>query len=275
MRFVDQPPRADHLDQRAALHRADERRAAPRQRALVSGTPGSRYRDGRRSVTGSRTRRPARHSSTRSRASEPTTVTTIAADPGGTRCGGHAGAGLVDRRGDRRPTLSETPLVGRRGVGAQHALHDRERLVVFRKPAAFVDARAALPRGEFLERDAQRRAPRALPGARPRAAHRRRRSRRPRQRPAHAAAAAPRPGARRRTRSAATIESEPREVRNEADRTAAPASRPMAGMAATVRTRSRGCKFGAATQHEDAKVTKQARSSLPDRLRGLRVFVPS
>ena len=40
-----------------------------------SGTPGSRYLDGRRSCTGIRTRRPARQSPMRSAASEPTTVT--------------------------------------------------------------------------------------------------------------------------------------------------------------------------------------------------------
>ena len=174
----------DDLDERAALDRADERRPAPRQRALVvrhAGIEIARRAGG--AATGMRTRRPARHS--------PICVGAERADDGdedaarGTlacsgRSGGLGGSGAGRRADDiaSTATLSETPAASERRVGAQHALDDRERFVVFGQPATVERRPRARSRARAASNaSAQRRPPRALPCDRRPAARRRRRIR--------------------------------------------------------------------------------------------------
>ena len=270
----------EHLDERAALHRADQRRPAPRQRALVVGharieiarRPAQlrRHADaaaGAPLVDARRRQRPDDGDERR----RPCTGVPLAA--------GRCRSAFLPRRSDsdRRSTtstLSETPIAPSDGVRAQHALDASRTLRRLRAAAA----RRAPP-----ARAARARAPRtrAAAAAATRAATRRRASsappaknaeRRPRRRASSGRArprtqhAPPRRGeirTSRRERNGRSGQEETERQRRRADRRQE-SRRQCARRAA--------CKRRDAASATKARRSRRTRSSIPE---GLRVFVSS
>ena len=142
-----------HLDEGAALHRADERRAAARERALVVGHAGIEV--------ARRTAKLHRKTNTSSGAPRVDLVR-------GERAGDGDDDAAVRQKKGSYPFFDveaqRDARLGRRRVRPQDPLDDRERLIVFGETTAFARGLGALVARERLERRAQRRTPGALPG---------------------------------------------------------------------------------------------------------------
>ena len=243
----------------------DERRPAPRERALV-------VRDARIEVP---RRAPQLHRHAHAPPRAP---------------GAHALAAPALRRRSRRrrprparpsisstSTLNDTPDAVTRRIGAQHTRHVRERLVVLRQQPVLGSRAPAFGVARALRTRC------AASAATPRATRRRRAARRPQK---NATPTAPASAIGRAARHAQQRDGRARDQQRAGERSegcqeregraAEPASRPTAGIAATDRTRRGSCKTrddDSSRSHEGHEVHEDLQAKDLRVLRALRVFV--
>ena len=222
----------------------------------ASGTAGSRYRAGRWRATGSRTRRPARHDGTLSSASRPITVTITPPETAAQR-------GIAENSPQIAPTstLNETLL----SPGVESARSTPSTVANTSpssgglRPSAIACARALSARSSNATRSVGRQAARHASTER-------------RAPPTKKHPATPATSGRSCPNAQAEIEAAAQMHRDRittvrgrfgaARPAAAPAMRPIAGTAATARTRTRSAKSAAVLIHEVTKDYEETKSCI-------------